>query len=29
MSADTAEAWPNELRLHKDRKTLTVSFEGG
>jgi DUF971 family protein len=23
------KAWPNELRLHKDRKTLTVSFEGG
>jgi DUF971 family protein len=28
MTADT-EAWPSELRLHKDRKTLTVSFEGG
>ena len=27
MSAD--EAWPIELRLHKDRKTLTVSFDGG
>ena len=27
MSAD--EAWPTELRLHKDRKTLTVSFDGG
>lgn len=24
-----AQAWPTELRLHKDRKTLTVSFEGG
>ena len=24
-----AEAWPTELRLHKDRKTLTVSFDGG
>jgi len=24
-----APAWPDELRLHKDRKTLTVSFEGG
>ncbi|HVV62167.1 MAG TPA: DUF971 domain-containing protein [Pseudolabrys sp.] len=23
------QAWPSELRLHKDRKTLTVSFEGG
>jgi DUF971 family protein len=21
--------WPTELRLHKDRKALTVSFEGG
>jgi DUF971 family protein len=21
--------WPTELRLHKDRKTLTVSFDGG
>jgi DUF971 family protein len=28
MTADT-EAWPSELRLHKDRKTLTVSFDGG
>jgi DUF971 family protein len=24
-----AEPWPTELRLHKDRKALTVSFEGG
>src|ERR1700749_237547 len=23
------QAWPSELRLHKDRRTLTVSFEGG
>lgn len=23
------ETWPSELRLHKDRKTLTVSFDGG
>ena len=23
------QAWPSELRLHKDRKTLTVAFEGG
>ena len=23
------QVWPTELRLHKDRKTLTVSFEGG
>lgn len=22
-------AWPTELRLHKDRKTLSVMFEGG
>jgi DUF971 family protein len=28
MTTDT-DAWPSELRLHKDRKTLTVSFEGG
>jgi DUF971 family protein len=21
--------WPHELRLHKDRKTLTISFDGG
>jgi DUF971 family protein len=28
MATDT-EAWPSELRLHKDRKTLTVTFEGG
>jgi DUF971 family protein len=23
------DAWPSELRLHKDRKTLTVAFENG
>jgi DUF971 family protein len=23
------EAWPTELRLHKDRRTLSVTFEGG
>ena len=23
------QPWPSELRLHKDRKTLTVSFGGG
>lgn len=28
MSTDT-DAWPRELRLHKDKKTLTVSFDGG
>ncbi|MFZ0609710.1 MAG: DUF971 domain-containing protein, partial [Xanthobacteraceae bacterium] len=24
-----AGPWPTELRLHKDRKTLTVAFDGG
>ena len=28
MSTDM-EAWPSELRLHKDKKTLTVAFDGG
>jgi DUF971 family protein len=28
MSTETA-VWPNELRLHKDRKTLTVTFDDG
>jgi DUF971 family protein len=23
------QPWPTELRLHKDRKTLSVAFEGG
>ncbi len=23
------QAWPTELRLHKDRKTLSVMFDGG
>ena len=23
------ETWPTELRLHKDRKTLTVTVDGG
>ncbi|MGB7257334.1 MAG: gamma-butyrobetaine hydroxylase-like domain-containing protein [Pseudolabrys sp.] len=23
------QPWPTELRLHKDRKTLTVSYDGG
>lgn len=22
-------AWPSELRLHKDKKVLTIAFEGG
>jgi DUF971 family protein len=29
MSVNDTDAWPSELRLHKDRKTLTVTFEGG
>jgi DUF971 family protein len=29
MTGDTAQAWPSELRLHKDRKTLTVTFGSG
>ena len=29
MSPDSTQAWPTELRLHKDRKTLTVTFAGG
>ena len=29
MTANEAQAWPSELRLHKDRKTLTVTFTGG
>ena len=24
-----AQTWPTELRLHKDRRTLTISFDGG
>ncbi|MGE3149222.1 MAG: gamma-butyrobetaine hydroxylase-like domain-containing protein [Pseudorhodoplanes sp.] len=26
---EIAAAWPTELRLHKDRKTLSVSFDNG
>lgn len=26
---DTAKAWPTEIRLSKDRRTLTVAFETG
>jgi DUF971 family protein len=26
---DSAKPWPTELRLHKDRKTLTVAFDNG
>ncbi len=29
MPAADSDAWPTELRLHKDRKTLSVSFDGG
>jgi len=29
MSTSDTQAWPSELRLHKDRKTLSVTFEGG
>ena len=28
MTTNDAEVWPTELRLHKDRKTLTVTFGG-
>jgi len=27
MSDDASNPWPTELRLHKDRKTLTVVFD--
>jgi DUF971 family protein len=29
INTPTAKPWPTELRLHKDRKTLTVSFDDG
>jgi len=29
MNAADTQAWPTELRLHKDRKTLSVTFTGG
>ena len=29
MQASKSRPWPTELRLAKDRKTLTISFEGG
>ena len=29
MTDGTASPWPTELRLHKDRKTLTVAFDNG
>ena len=28
-AAETTQPWPTELRLHKDRKTLTVAFDDG
>jgi DUF971 family protein len=27
--ADSAQPWPTELRLRKDRKTLTITFDDG
>src|SRR5580693_7327000 len=29
MASDEVRAWPSEIRLHKDRKTLTVAFDSG
>ena len=29
MADEAAKPWPTELRLHKDRKTLTVAFDNG
>jgi DUF971 family protein len=29
MSDDATKPWPAELRLHKDRRTLTVAFDDG
>jgi len=29
MPDDTSNPWPTELRLHKDRKTLSVAFDNG
>ena len=29
MSNGSQKPWPTELRLHKDRKTLTVAFDTG
>src|SRR5438552_822723 len=29
MIGDASNPWPTELRLHKDRKTLTVAFDNG
>jgi DUF971 family protein len=29
MPMQQAQAWPSEIRLHKDRRTLTVAFDSG
>jgi DUF971 family protein len=29
VTDDAGKPWPTELRLHKDRKTLTVAFDSG
>ena len=29
MTDDAGKPWPTELRLHKDRKTLSVAFDNG
>src|SRR5436190_18359289 len=29
MNDSNPKAWPTELRLHKDRRTLTVAFDNG
>ena len=29
MSDTDTRAWPTELRLHKDRRSLTIAFENG
>jgi DUF971 family protein len=29
MTGETVSAWPTELRLHKDRRTLSIAFDTG
>jgi DUF971 family protein len=29
QASSAARAWPTEIKLHKDRKTLTVAFDNG
>ena len=29
MATQQQQPWPSEIRLHKDRRTLTVAFDGG